>query len=289
MHALFRSGRPVIGYTAAGVLIAALLITHPGPPASRGGTGRPLITVVATTADGLTATVPATVTSADQHDEIMQGDPNTTVVVTALADSPAGLTTIGVTAGTRPPITKHAAGARAPMLRMSTDPKTGQPISVHFAPVARGTAAYTTINVHAVDRAGQTNRLRVHFLTRGLPLPSVDGFTATLIQGRSPSVAARWSIRWCGEVPPGSCKITIWYKITTASVAPAWIGAFATTHPTGTAVIPLGTAHTPLPADWTAMDWFATAESPASADLPRQFRDLPLGEPPTATHIRFVR
>jgi hypothetical protein len=166
LHALVRSGRPVIGYTAAGALVAALLITHAGSPASRAGTGRPLITVVATMADGLAATEPATVTSADQHDEIMQGEPNTTVVVTALADSPAGLTTISVTAGNGPPITEHATDARAQTLWMSTDPKTGQPISVHFAPAARGTAAFTTITVSAVDREGQTNRLRVHFLTR---------------------------------------------------------------------------------------------------------------------------
>ncbi len=287
LHALFRAGRPVIGCTAAGVLVAALLITHHGRPASRAGTGRPLITVVATTADGHPATVPVTVTSADRHDhEIMQGDPNTTVVVNALADSPAGLTKLSVTAGSGPPITNHAARAR--MLSASIDPVTRQPISVRFAPAVRGTAAYTTITVNAVGRDGQTNRLRVYFLTRGLPLPSVDAFTATMIQGRSPSVVARWSIGWCGEVPPGSCRVTIWYKLTAAGTAPAWISAFATTHPTGTATIALGTSHTPLPADWTAMDWFATAESPASADLPKQFRDLPLGEPPTATHIRFT-
>src|SRR6185437_7508670 len=178
---------------------------------------------------------------------------------------------------------------RAQTLWTSIDPKTGQPISVRFAPAVRGTAAYTTITVKAVGRDGQSNRLRVHFLTRGLSLPTVDAFTASLIQSRSPSVVARWSIGWCGEVPPGSCKVTIWYKITTADTAPAWISAFVTTQPTGTATIALGTANIPLPADWTAMDWFATAESPASADLPKQFRDLPLGEPPTATHIRFVR
>jgi hypothetical protein len=279
LHALFRSGRRVVGCTAAGVLFAALLITHQGPPASRAGTARPLITVVATTADGVPATVPVTVTSADQHDyEIMQGDPNTTVVVTALADSPAGLKKISVTASSGLPITKHAASA----------PITRQPITIRFAPAVRGTAAYTNITVNAVARDGQTSRLRVYFLTRGLPLPSVDAFTATLIRGRSPSVAARWAIGWCGEVPPGSCKVTIWYKITAAGTAPAWISAFATTHPTGTVTIALGTSHTPLPADWTAMDWFATAESPASADLPKQFRDLPLGQPPAATHIRFI-
>jgi hypothetical protein len=279
LRAFFRPGRRVIGCTAAGVLVAALLFTHHGPPASRAGTGRPLITVVATTADGGPATVPVTVTSADHHDyEIMQGDPDTTVVINAFADSPAGPTTISVTAGGGPPITKHAANA----------PVTRHPMTIRFAPAVRGTAAYTTITVNAVARDGQANRLRVYFLTRGLPLPSVDAFTATLIQGRSPSVATRWSIRWCGEVPPGSCKVTIWYKITTAGTAPAWINAYATTHATGTATIALGTSQAPLPADWTAMDWFATAESPASTDLPMQFRDLPLAEPPTATHIRFI-
>jgi len=166
LHALFRSGRPVFGYTAAGVLLVALLITHSGSPASHSGTGRPLITVVATTTDGLAATVPATVTSADQHDQIIQGDPNTTVVVTALADSPAGVTTISVTTGTGPPITKHATDPRTPTLWTSMDPNTGQPITVRFAPPVRGTAAYTTITVNAVDRDGQTNRLRVHLLTR---------------------------------------------------------------------------------------------------------------------------
>jgi hypothetical protein len=265
LHALFRSGRPLIGCTAAGVLVAALVITHPEPPASRAGAGRPLITVVATMADGLAATEPAAVTSADQHDdEIVQGDPNTTVVVTALADSPAGVTKISVTAGNGPPITQHATDRRAPTLWMSTDPETGRPLTVRFAPAVRGTAAYTTITVNAVDRDGQTNRLRVHFLTRGLPLPSVDAFTASLIHSWSPSVVVRWSIGWCAEVPPGSCKVRIWYKITATGTAAVWISAFATTHPTGTATIALGTGHTPVPADWTAMDWFATAESPAS-------------------------
>jgi hypothetical protein len=284
LHALVRPGRRVVGCAAAGVLLAALLITHPGPPAGRADPARPLITVVATTADGHPATMPVTVTSADQPDyEIIQGDPDTTVVLTALADSPAGMTTLSVTAGHAPPITTHAAHAPIPGITGIT----GRPISRRFAPAVRGIAAYTTITVNAVAGDGHTNRLRVYLLTRGLPLPSVDTFTATLLPGRTPSVAARWSIRWCGEVPPGSCKVTIWYKLTTAGSAPTWIRAHATTHPTGTATIALGTAHTPLPAQWTAMDWFATAETPASTDLPTQYRDLPLGEPPPATHTRF--
>jgi hypothetical protein len=289
LHGVSRSGRRVIGCTATGVLVAGLLITHQGQPASHAGTVRPLITVVATTADGQPATVPATVTSSDQHDhQIIQGDPNTTVVVSALADSPAGLRKISLTAGNRPQITKHAANSRARFLLASTDPITREPISVRFPPAVKGTAAYTTMTVSAVGRDGQTNRLRVYFLTRGLPLPSVDAFTATLIQGQSPSVVARWSIGWCGEVPPGSCTVTIWYKITAAGTDPVWISASATMHPTGTATIALGTPHTPLPADWTTMDWFTTAVSPTSADLPKQFRDMPLGEPPMATHIRFI-
>jgi hypothetical protein len=281
-----RLQRRILCWAAAGMLVIALLITHRGP--LPGHTGRPVITVRAAMADGPAGAGPVSVVSTDRPaSRIIHGDPNTTVAISATGDSPAGLKKISLAAGETPPITQLRGTASAP-LNISTDPSTRRPISVRFAPAARGTPGYVTAIVTAVGLDGQTNRLQVYFLTRGLPLPSVDTFTATLTRGWSPSVTVHWSIGWCAEVPPGSCTVTIWYKITATAATPMWVNAADSANATGTATIPLGTPHTPLPAGWTGMDWFATAESPASADLPAQFRDLPLGEPPMATHVRFT-
>jgi len=249
-----------------------------------------VITVAATTADGRAGARPVTVASSNQPDNrIIQGDPNTTVAVSAAADSPAGVKKISLTAGNTRPITQLGGSPPARVLRISTDPTTRRPIIVRFAPATTSTPAYTTMTVNAIGFDRQASRLQVYFLTRGLPLPSVDRFTATLTPGRPASVAVQWSIAWCAELPPGSCTVTIWYKITIADTTPMWINATGSPHAAGSATIPLSTPHTPLPTRWTSMDWFATAESPASADLPRQFRDLPLGEPPASTHVRFLR
>jgi hypothetical protein len=282
-------GRRVIDCAMAAVLVVALLVSHRGHPSGHAGAGPPVITVTATGVGVRSGAGQVAVVSADQPgSRIIQGDPNTTVAVSAIADSPAGVKTISLTAGNTQPITPPGGSAPAQPSRTSTELTTRRPIPVHFAPAARGTPAYATVTVKAVDVDGRANRLQVYFLAREIPLPSVEVFTATLTRRPLPFVTVRWSVAWCVEVPPGTCTVTIWYKITAAGTGPVWINVTHSMSATGSATVPLGTSHTPLPTDWTTMDWCATAASPASADLPAQYRDLPLGQPPMSAHVRFL-